>query len=603
MSTHHMFNFDCESTAYQTDNLLSISSLWTVNCSQMFEKTDPVHVIYLLDKSSSMQTCISRSTIKTLSKNFSTDVTTDDIDGIECNFNIPSLLLTKRKSQLNASSPCRSDIMIKALLKVLKFNLLCSNVTVTLISFDDEAEIILENQKITQELYEKLETELFIKLKPHGGTNIRKALQKCRELTLNNYKIFLLTDGENTNASDNIEMVYDMKISKMYDSCCAIGLGEPSDYNIDLLMQLSPTVRGGSTSTEINNHIVGLAFNVCTIVAKSLTIEFPSTITIKTPLTVEKIVINNISKQLIYLKDIDISQKLPFVFEIKLPEPADFDTEIEIVYEMKVNDTLKRCVMEVPIEENLIKSKLTTWLFNTYIETAMKFTQLFKEMDDNQVGHRTEVEKLSEKLHEWPKVNRIHHPLSGLWTALSEQVDNHLTNIKKIGKIFGQKDKSKRSMKFKQLLKLASLQCDQIINCQYTTLSRRTSNAITRYMSIPIDSTDIKCCVCKDKTRSVIFLPCKHLVCCKDCAELSMKQNSCVFPSCKSEIKSVLTANLLPDNPSLICIECNKAPVFNILRPCNHVCLCKKCAIQNMRLPCPVEECCRKIEGFMEFNK
>jgi hypothetical protein len=46
-----------------------------------------------------------------------------------------------------------------------------------------------------------------------------------------------------------------------------------------------------------------------------------------------------------------------------------------------------------------------------------------------------------------------------------------------------------------------------------------------------------ECVVCMDSARSVIFLPCKHLACCANCAKILPKKEC---PICKKAIESLL---------------------------------------------------------------
>jgi hypothetical protein len=58
--------------------------------------------------------------------------------------------------------------------------------------------------------------------------------------------------------------------------------------------------------------------------------------------------------------------------------------------------------------------------------------------------------------------------------------------------------------------------------------------------SSPKVAGDGLCCVvCQDKTRQMLFMPCKHLVCCSECGrEPSANQGLRMCPVCRAEIQT-----------------------------------------------------------------
>ena len=54
--------------------------------------------------------------------------------------------------------------------------------------------------------------------------------------------------------------------------------------------------------------------------------------------------------------------------------------------------------------------------------------------------------------------------------------------------------------------------------------------------SDPQAATNFDCIVCMERKRSVVFLPCKHLVVCEACIEILRKDGNCKCPLCRSQV-------------------------------------------------------------------
>ena len=106
----------------------------------------------------------------------------------------------------------------------------------------------------------------------------------------------------------------------------------------------------------------------------------------------------------------------------------------------------------------------------------------------------------------------------------------------------------------------------------------------------PSDIEEHKLCkVCYSREMSVVFMPCKHLICCERCASKLTECAYCRFPIDKSQNISI---SWMPNMTTLadgskdsssdeatLCKTCHKNEMCMVSLPCKHVSSCETCAV------------------------
>jgi len=100
---------------------------------------------------------------------------------------------------------------------------------------------------------------------------------------------------------------------------------------------------------------------------------------------------------------------------------------------------------------------------------------------------------------------------------------------------------------------------------------------------------DKLCKVCYSREMSIVFMPCKHLLCCKRCASKLTECAYCRSPVNKDQNISIswmpnteISADGSKDsstNDATLCKTCHKNEMCTVSLPCKHISSCESCAV------------------------
>lgn len=194
---------------------------------------------------------------------------------------------------LDTSGSMNSDSKLKNVKKSLYFLLkFLQNDYLSLISFSDTSEILLENTRITPDQTDMLHYTID-NLKAERGTNLSAALLNAHTLlqrTQSEVKtgLIILTDGHAnegiTKSEDLLNIISTIKANSSV-SITAIAYGE--DHNADLLKDVA-TIGGGSYNMVNNFEQVATVFGdilggLMTCVMQNVLVKYPATLTTLSP--------------------------------------------------------------------------------------------------------------------------------------------------------------------------------------------------------------------------------------------------------------------------------------------------------------------------------
>ena len=137
----------------------------------------------------------------------------------------------------------------------------------------------------------------------------------------------------------------------------------------------------------------------------------------------------------------------------------------------------------------------------------------------------------------------------------------------------------------------------QVSSGNYTSLQRQISNTYATQLNYNMSvglSND--CILCFNSSKKIVFRPCSHLVCCKNCAKkiLTSKQEC---PICKTKINNIHEI-IVPDTiNNFICQKCKNCHINSFNIPCKHASVCKNCNVDNCCTTCQ-----KKVERVIVFK-
>ena len=194
-------------------------------------------------------------------------------------------------------SKSRYEIVKDSLIDVLQYLLGLKGqfnnsftVTLTIIRFAATAQYICDRIEITSEQILPIVSTLN-SIVHKGGTNmgspydlIKSTIDRGRFITLLNETeydcfVFFMTDGIHNVFDSSPGGFSTDEIVNMYSfiksNCISLGIGDHTQYDKHILENISSQLRSANDATAMKDHIVGVSFGKCTIVAEDMIIKFP----------------------------------------------------------------------------------------------------------------------------------------------------------------------------------------------------------------------------------------------------------------------------------------------------------------------------------------
>jgi uncharacterized protein YegL len=152
------------------------------------------------------------------------------------------------------------------------------NIYISIITFDHNAVVIVDNMLLTNASIADL---LVIVTKKvvinNGSTAIEKALQvtehQITKVGLSDTFVFFLTDGQNSNKEIIPTMVSNFSTSLNRTKYFGVGIGQSSDYDVELLNSLFVEMGGYPTAVDIQSAIIGKMFQQFTNIFNNVIIK------------------------------------------------------------------------------------------------------------------------------------------------------------------------------------------------------------------------------------------------------------------------------------------------------------------------------------------
>ncbi len=330
----------------------------------------------------------------------------------------------------------KSKIVLSALnhsvnyLKILSRN--NHKIRLSVISFDENPNLLLDKIFVddTPDFNFSFDT-VKVNLKSQGGTDIYKALQFTTNHVetilqtnnnIDNVNIFIMTDGYNNNKNDNAPMVDFFKSIPYRNRFVGMGIGNATDYDVELLDRLFIKLKGSPSAIELSDNISSDTFGACSCVATDLNIIFEDYGDSKfySPINFEK----KDDKIYISLDKVDLSQKLIFSFD----NTSGFSSliKMKVSYKNIIEDKEESFEMFLNTGENndSINDKINTLTHN--IHEFVEITKSSLSHKDNQ----QKTDKLISKFFEWNQSERS-GDLADIWTANENIVLNHKNELDK----------------------------------------------------------------------------------------------------------------------------------------------------------------------------
>jgi Mg-chelatase subunit ChlD len=553
----------------------------------------------------------------------------------------------------------KMDLVKQCLMELLPMFLDMPNkeIRLTLISFNNKSTTLIFNQKVRVADKEGIENKIQ-HLNPESDTNIRKALQttvnevnelKKREEKekIYEYKVFMLTDGENSNTWENDILIEEYKKSGLVENTTCVGIGSAKNYNGEFLQKFCKTLVGGITATELKEAIIGLCFEACNKKATDVKIEFPVHTKLMLPIV-------QTNSHVITLPTFNSFQQIPLL--IKFPQigiaNSNVDTLLSVNIPLKIEymNEMKEMVKE-EVNVTFSDSKSTSfkefdkWAIENYCQINAKYRKAYEDNDPSKV-----IPVLNDvvmRLQHWKVGERLNLRMKAMWTALETDVKNQLTRLTEMVK------ERESAENMTRMMAVGKAQCKATgrtgnlnsMSCESSSAPIRRANtsaptvvhkvdakkdnglktaqpSVTDHksktaQSVAKDAKDKvpdvsksslssapdkdKCILCLTNKRDMVFTPCGHFVSCEPCGRKYYEENKetkCVM--CRQNITGIIKVEIPIECKNMKCILCKKDTCETVHTNCCHVCTCFTCAttLKELNRKCPVLGCDKKVTKF-----
>ena len=346
-------------------------------------------------------------------------------------------------SQYNKTVTNKHDIIKKALMDALTFvNIKNKNMKISIITFNHIAVVHHERIKLTNNNLDIIMTNISGYTYPCGGTNIKLALDEAIRISKiikkenKQVSTFLLTDGYDSNKNRQT-LIDSFCSSGLNKSCICIGIGDETEYDCDLLTQLSSEeqVYGVNSSKDANNIIVGTTFSTCSAIASDISIYFPKSIDISSPLPVNKTPTNMI----VSCKTFDHSQQIPihisnigskYIYKSKKKMEAFVNIPITLCYCDKLDKNITiNTFIKSPLQQNLDTNEITECdLVRILCEIPKKYSESVKVDIDSEISKKL-INECYDALQSWSVNKRQNHYLADMWNSYQDIINPHHENL------------------------------------------------------------------------------------------------------------------------------------------------------------------------------
>ena len=551
-TTEEVGNYLLSYTAHKkSDDTYLISTIfeWT---KFAFDTSKVHHIAYVLDASGSMNDPIHKES---------------EDDAIMTQVDVPILV--------PQTNPTKIELVRKAILRAIEFILVTGiKVHLKIIIFTDSTKLVFD-EILTAESAKILKQKFHEMYKADGYTDIHQAMKiifhmmhDLKPEEKKEAKIFLFTDGENTKKENDKKVLDLVSASEYKNNIFTIGIGDPTDYNGELLTKISDRFRAGATGTELNDHIIGLAFGAVSQVAKRLSIQFPSNMDIRCPF--------ELKKNKIELTNVNFAQKLVFFSRVLTPY-FEFTLQLD-------DKKIEKKIQIIPTA-NKAFCQLDQNLTYTYCKTTTQFTEFMKTASQM-------------------KSDELLAKAKGFNMIVNKETSNPKNFVLKVYPLFesfaiivNKYVEQVEGSQLKQALCSTPSIMSQIATGDFTRL---TSGVVCQTLSGSVnDKSKIECIICQDKLRDTIFLPCSHLATCYDCFLKMGKDQKC--PVCTEKVQLFGRCTVDEKNPQMMCMTCKKQTINTVLTKCNHVATCEGCAKVAMKNGCPW--CKKGVDKYMKIYR
>lgn len=517
------------------------------------DKTTNYYLSFLIDISGSMNDNIRDS-------NTNTNTNT--------NINTNNLTLTRQSSisvgryQNNNNSGISKISVIKETIEKCMFllselNKSGMNIYINLTTFNNETtKVFPQNEefgKIDIQSYQYIKSNINKWFQCYGSTNmtkgfysIKQTIEKQKELSNTNpfFYSLLFSDGENTDG-DISNLINDYK--GLFNK--AIGIGSIYDYNYRLFCDLVNEINiySAPNASLLRDYFIQTVFGTTTKVATDVKIQVDKTNNIITPHSCEQ-------KEDTILIELPTFHSHRYIFFV-LPQSSP----INIYYKNNNNKELINSFESVEMDSNIEESKAILY----YCKMSQIFSNIMKDSDEN--NKKREISKLYEEL---KKYN-----YSSDDTGVNGYLNALLNNVKNL-------EETKEPEEFMSATRQLS---SQVNTGNYSSIQRQVSNQyannnkMNHNLSVGLSDN---CIVCIEEAKKVVFRPCSHLSCCKECTKnILFNKKEC--PICRIKINNIYEISVPDTVKNFMCQKCNRCHINSFNLPCLHASVCNTCNIGN----------------------
>lgn len=464
----------------------------------------------------------------------------------------------------NKSEKMKKDIVKDAIFELIDFVWsIKSTMRLSIFAFDERTKLIVDNANSSIPI-ESVKEQIRIAFDEFGGsTNILNCINKMIEMmhkeNIENCNMFLLTDGYNSNYTDNPIIENRIKEENIFDRITCYGIGKIGCYDENLLKIIGKNVYGCASNDELLDNIVGTVYSKCSSLLSDIEIKINcQNITTTLEMT------QNENYSIVKISSFGFSQIIPiFCSNIQFPLSCDISYKHKDVNENH-HIEFANYEMEDIKNTNGIKQYciLQKW-FVDEVTNAIKKTPM---------QHKVSIGEIEIEMTKLLRENKIPSFIIDKFSGMLEDVKKYYRGL--------HDDVCEDISTFSRYCGLGALALKTTTSCGLSTSNTRTrTNAITSHLSVqtnvsvPARNAD-ECKICMSEQISVIFLPCKHVACCDNC---SMKLVGQKCPICKQNISN-MTRFILPGKNTIMCQKCGIRTIKTVNKPCMHATLCNECA-------------------------
>lgn len=398
------------------------------------------------------------------------------------------------------STQSKLSLVTQSVIEVFKYLIMLGdhghNVSTSLYTFNDEVSEIFSNVISKSSEHDNI-MNYILSLRTSSCTNIRKALLHCNSL-LNSCDqnainiVVFITDGYNSNASENNEMINEFKQSGFSDNYYSIGLGIAGDYDAALMPELFGKFIGCPTSEDMCDNIIASPLSGTSVIIKDAIITFNDYVikNYKVYTSMEK------SNDRYTISKINLSTNIVLYFErTNTNFSCSSSDDCDIVVRISGTDSNGNIKMySINVSENYVVDTNTS-LFGDFFLLEKEYLDTISDDSISPQNCRIKLENLLIRVkrnHESVKRHNF-EKLIPFYENLCNTISNFTLNLRSIHV------SALTEQEFQNYLRLGS-QCAREISSNYAipSLASQTSSAVTQTFSQNVDND-----VFDDVTKSI----------------------------------------------------------------------------------------------------